>query len=367
MLEEGRINGRQLFFIMFWTYMATAILNLPTIIAGYAPRDGWLMCALFFIPCAGLMVWITSKLGAMFPQQTFVEYSDLVLGPWLGKFVSALVILWIFHTGVLVYDEIVGLFAMVTLPDTPIPVLFILISLAPAYAVYHGLEVIGRSADFLFFIILVFFLISYLLLIPEFDFTELLPVFGDGIGNILRSSLTVIAYAGEFLIVLFFYPNIRNNQKVAKILVSAIVAIGLGGVLTTGSYTMIFGLECNILKIPYYLLSRYASIGRAIERMDPFFMITNFLGSYLKLSILIYAIVLGLAQLFRMKNYRKLIIPVIVALNLFAYYSFRSLMQVIDYLDKIWPFYSLPIEIGIPLLLISVAKFRGLGYSKKNP
>ncbi|MFZ3129850.1 MAG: endospore germination permease [Desulfosporosinus sp.] len=366
MLEEGRINGRQLFFIMFWTYMATAILNLPTIITRYAPRDGWDMCILFFIPCAGLMVWISSKLGSMFPEQTFVEYSDLVLGPWLGKFVSALLILWLFHTGVLVYNEVVGLFAVTMLPNTPVPALYILVSLAPAYAVYHGLEVIGRSADFLFFLILGTFLLIYLLLIPEFDFTELLPVFGDGIGNILRSSLTVIAYAGEFIIILFFYPYIRNNQKVAKILVSAIVAVGLGGALTTGSYTLIFGLECHILSLPYYLVSRYASMGRSIERMDPFFMITNFLGSYLKLSIFIYTIVLSLAQLFRMINYRKLIIPVVLALNIFAYYSFRSLMQAVDYLDKIWPLYSLPIEIGIPLLLIIVAKFRGLGYSKKK-
>jgi len=106
-------------------------------------------------------------------------------------------------------------------------------------------------------------------------------------------------------------------------------------------------------------------MGRAIERMDPFFMITNFLGSYLKLSIFIYVLVLSLAQLFRMKNYRKLIIPVILALNIFAYYTSRSLMKVVDFTDKIWPFYSLPIEIGIPILLIIVAKFRGLGYSKK--
>jgi len=153
----------------------------------------------------------------MFPKQTFVEYSDLVLGPWLGKFVSALVILWIFHTGVIVYNEVVGLFAITMLPNTPVPVLLVLVSLAPAYAVYHGLEVIGRSSDFLFFLILGSFLLIYLLLIPEFDFTELLPVFGDGIGNIFRSSLTVLAYAGEFLIVLFFYPYIKTNQQVGKI------------------------------------------------------------------------------------------------------------------------------------------------------
>ncbi len=365
MLEEGRINGRQLFFIMFWTIMATAILNLPMLITRYAPRDGWLS-AVVFIPTSVLIVWIASKLGAMFPKQTLVEYSDLVLGPWLGKFVSALLILWVFQAGSIVYQEVVGFFAVSILPDTPLVVLVILVSLAPAYAIYHGLEVIGRSSDFLFFIILGFFTLIYLLLIPEFDYTELLPVFGDGIGNILRGSLTTAVYGGELILVLFFYPYIKDNQKVGKILVSTIVASGIGGILTMAAYTMVFGLECNFLTLPFYHMSRYASIGRVVERIDPFFMISNFLGSYLKLSVFTYVIVLSLAQLFRMKNYRKLIIPVILALNIVGFYSFGSLMQVIDFTDKIWPFYSLPIQIGIPLLLIIVAKFRGLGYRERK-
>jgi spore germination protein KB len=365
MLEEGRINGRQFFFIMYWTMMATAILNLPMVITRYAPRDGWID-AVIFIPAAGLIVWIASKLGAMFPKQTIVEYSDLVLGPWLGKFVSALLILWVFQSGSIVYQEVVGYFAVSILPNTPILALMILVSLAPAYAIYHGLEVIGRSSDFLFFIILGSFALIYLLLIPEFDYTELMPMFGDGIGNILRGSLTTIGYGGELIIVLFFYPYIKDNQKVGKILVSTIVAIGFSGVLTMAAYAMVFGLECNHLTLPFYHMSRYASIGRVVERMDPFFMISNFLGSYIKLSAFTYVIVLSLAQFFRMKNYRKLIIPVILALNIVGSYSFKSLMEVIDFTDKIWPFYSLPIQIGIPLLLIIVAKFKGLGYPEKK-
>lgn len=35
-----------------------------------------------------------------------------------------------------------------------------------------------------------------------------------------------------------------------------------------------------------------------------------------------------------------------------------------DFLDKVWPFYSLPIELGIPLLLIIIARLRGLGTKK---
>ncbi|MFZ3102481.1 MAG: endospore germination permease [Desulfitobacteriaceae bacterium] len=365
MLEEGRINGRQVFFIMFWVIMATAILFLHMITSRYAPRDSW-MDAVLFITNGGFIAWIAAKLGAMFPKQTIVEYTDLILGPWLGKVVSAILILWVFQTGSMVYREVASFFVVAMLPDAPLTFIMLLISLAPAYAVYHGLEVIGRSSDFLFFIALGLIILIHLLLIPEYDFTKLLPVFGDGIGNILRGSLAVTAYAGEIILVLFFFPYIKDNQKAGKIMLSTIVAIGIGGILTELAYTAIFGLEFPFLNLPFYHMSRYATIGRFVERLDPFFMIANFLGNYLKLSIFTYVIVLGLAQLLKMKNYRKLIIPVILALNIVGLYSFRSMMEVIDFTDKIWPFYTLPIQIGIPLLLISVAKFRGLGCKVKK-
>jgi spore germination protein KB len=297
----------------------------------------------------------------MFPKQTIVEYCDLILGPWLGKVVSVILILWVFQSGSIVYREVASYFAVSILPSTPLVALMILISLAPAYAVYHGLEVLGRSSDFLFMLIIGFISLIYFLLIPEFDYSKIFPVFGDGIGNILRGSLTVIGYGGEIILVLFFFPYIKDNQKAGKIMVFTIVAVGIGGILTEAAYTMVFGLERTFLTLPFYHMSRYASIGLVVERMDPFLMVANFLANYLKLSIFTYVIVLSLAQLFKMKNYRKLIIPVILALNVVGFYSFRSMMEVIDFTDKIWPFYTLPIQIGIPLLLIIVAKFRGLG------
>jgi len=127
---------------------------------------------------------------------------------------------------------------------------------------------------------------------------------------------------------------------------------------------MIFGLGRTFLVFPFYHMSRFASIGLFVERMDPFLVIANFLGNYFKLSVFTYVIVLSIAQLLKMNNYRKLIIPVILVLNIVGFYSFRSMMEVVDFSDKIWPFFSLPIQIGIPLLLIIVAKFRGLGYRK---
>lgn len=363
MLEEGRINSRQLFFIMFWAIMATAILLLPVMIGRYAPRDAW-MGAVVFIIGNVIIVWVASKLGMMFPEHTIVQYNDFILGPWLGKLTSLVFIGWIMHNGSVVHREVGEFLKFAILPETPLYVIIILISIAPAYAVYNGLEVIGRAADFLFPIVTLFIALIYLLLIPDYEVSKLFPLFGDGGRKILRGSLTLIALGGQMIMVLFFLPFIKETQKVGKVLVWTVIAIGLGGVFSEATYTMVYGLERTALTVPFYNMARYVSIGLFIERMDPLFVVANMMGNFLKLSIFIYVVVLGLAQLFKMKNYRPLIIPVIVVENLLGVYGFKNGPEMYDFTDKVWPFYTLPLEFGLPLLLLIVARLRGLGNKK---
>lgn len=363
MLEEGRINGRQVFFIMFWAVMATAILTLPVMIGRYAPRDAW-MDAVLFIAGGVIIAWVASRLGMMFPEHTIVQYNDFILGPWLGKLASLIIIGWLFHTGSIVYREVGEFLKFAILPETPLLIILLMISIAPVYAVYNGLEVIGRAADFLFPLITILLTLIFLLLISDYDFTKLLPLFGDGLGNILRGSLTPIAFGGQIIMVLFFFPYVKEKQKIGKVMVGTIVAIGIGGIINEAGYTMIFGLERTVLNIPFYSMARFVSIGQVIERMDPLFVVANLLGNFLKISIFTYVIVLGLAQLFRMKNYRPLIIPVVVVQNLLGVYGFKNSPQMFDFLDKVWPFYTLPLEFGLPLLLLAIARLRGLGKRK---
>lgn len=316
MLEEGRISGRQLFFLMFWTVMSTAILALPVMIGRYAPRDAWMDAVLFMF--SGIIVWVASRLGMMFPEHTIVQYNDFILGPWLGKLTSLVLIGWMLHTGSIVYREVGEFLKFAILPETPLFIILILISLAPAYAVYNGLEVIGRTADFLFPLVGVIISLIYLLLIPDFEFSKLFPLFGDGGKNILRASLTVIGFGGEIMMVLFFFPYLKDKAKVGKVLVGTVIAIGVGGILSEAAYTMVYGISRTFLTVPFYNMARYVSLGLFIERMDPLFVVVNVLGNFLKISIFTYVVVLGLAQLFKMNNYRPLIIPVVVAQNLLA-------------------------------------------------
>jgi len=319
------------------------------------------MDAVLFIPLGGTAAWLTARLGRMFPQQTIVEYSDVILGPWLGKLASLILIGWALHTGSVAFFEVGDFIKSSILQETPLFVILILINVAPAYVVYHGIEVLGRTSDFLFPLTTGFTVLIFILLIPDFEPTKLLPLFGDGIGNVLRPLKTVVGFSGEVIVFLFFFPYIKDKQKAVKALVGAEVAIVAVGILSEAAYTMVFGLERSELNLPFYHMARYVSVGRFFERMDPFFMGANLLANFIKESILLYVVVLGLAQLFKLKNYRPLIIPVSLMINLIGVYGFKNSPQLLDFIDNVWPLYTLPLEFGLPLLLIIVARWRGLG------
>ncbi len=356
-MVDGKINDRQLFFMMFWTILSTAILALPVIIGKYAPRDAW-MDAILFIPMVSIAAWLAADLGNKFPQQTIIQYSEVILGRWLGKLVSAILILWLIHSTSLMYREIGEFTILSLLPGTPLTAIFCLISIPPAYATYHGLEVIGRMADFLFFICFFFIIIIYILLIPEYHFKELLPLFSDGIGNILRPLPIVTSFGAQVMIVLFFFPSLKTPQNSGRTLLALAVILGVMGMMTEATHTMIFGLDRKVLNLTFYQMARYVNIGGILERMDPLFVIGELLGSFIKITVFTYVSVFSVAQLFQLKNYRILILPIVAVIFFLALYGFGDLPQMMNFLMNMVPLYSLPIQYGIPLLLLIVGRIR---------
>ncbi|MFP3513696.1 GerAB/ArcD/ProY family transporter, partial [Peribacillus sp. SIMBA_075] len=86
----------------------------------------------------------------LYPNQSIIQYSQTILGRFLGKVVSLFFIFFYLHlTGLIVrgYAEfVVGNF----LTRTPISVVMISMVLVAALAVKGGGEVLGRTAQFFF-------------------------------------------------------------------------------------------------------------------------------------------------------------------------------------------------------------------------
>ena len=84
MLEKGRISSRQFFFLILTLILSVSLFNLPTIIISRAKQDVWI-AMLIALGIDAVVAVVLYVLGRRYPNQTMFEYSEEILGRFLGK------------------------------------------------------------------------------------------------------------------------------------------------------------------------------------------------------------------------------------------------------------------------------------------
>jgi len=108
--------------------------------------------------------------------------------------------------------------------------------------------------------------------------------------------------------------------------------------------------------------ARVISIANFLERLEAVIIGVWITGGFVKVSVFYWAAVLGSAQVLDLKDYRLLVLPIGAVLVAMSILLHPSILDLLDFLDRVWPPYSLStFEVGIPLLLLVTALVRGKG------
>ncbi|MCX7843118.1 MAG: spore germination protein [Clostridia bacterium] len=351
------ISGGQVVAMMFWTIMGTAIITLPVLIAMHAPRDAW-MAAIIFIIGGICISFVIRALSRRFPDYDFAECVEKVFGKWLGKLLLVVFLVWISHTTYFVLYQINIFTRLTLLPNTPLIVIELLFIAPVVFALYAGIERLARTSQFIFMLTIGIVFILYIFHISDANFENLLPILDDGIYNVVRSGLAPLAWAGEIMFVLFFVPNIKNSEKTGLYSMLTIILIGVGGILNESFYTLVFGELRQYLSSPFYSIVRYIRPTLFIERFDILFASIELTGNFIKLGVFIFVIVFCLSRILGLKSYRPLILPAVILLIAGIELFPLKQAELISFLDGVFPFYTIPLLYGLPLLTLIVAKIR---------
>ncbi|KAB3534853.1 GerAB/ArcD/ProY family transporter [Alkaliphilus pronyensis] len=358
-MRKEVIDGGQLISIMFWTIMGTAVLTLPVLIGRHAPRDAWIAAVIFIIGGLGLSL-VIGALAKKFPEKDFVSCVENVFGIWIGKILIAIFFIWLLHTTSFVIWQISTFTKISLLPRTPLLIVVLIIIIPSVYAVHNGIESVARSGQFIFLITFGTLFVLFLMNMPEVNIENLQPVFDDGFNNIIRSSLAPLAWAGEIMFILFLVPNVKQQKKITQYSMITIILIGIGGIINEFFYTAVFGPLRQHLISPFYTLVRYISPSDFIGRYDVLFVSVNLAGNFVKLSVFMYILIFSFSKLFKKQNHRPFVLPVTIALIILTLISVEGSPQLTNFLDNVFPFYTLPILYGLPSVTLLVAKLRKL-------
>ncbi|MDA8210336.1 MAG: endospore germination permease [Clostridia bacterium] len=353
MLEGGRISNRQLIFLMLFTVLGTANMFLPALAAEHAKQDAWL--SPFFSMLEGLwVVFIITELGRRFPGKTLIEYLRLITGPVLGTGLGCLFIFWMIHTNAIIIREFAELIVTTMMPETPIIIFLATITFTAALLVRAGLEVMGRTAEFLSPIFLGTFVLIPLLVGEIMKPENLLPILEKGIKPVIAGGLAPGGWFGEVALLGMLLPYLREPHKGRQAVALAVGVITVNLSVTGFAVTAVFGPEPNLM-FPFLTLAQNIRVAEFLERIESLILVVWVAGVAVKIAVFYYAAVLATAQLTGVKDYRCVVTPIGVILTVLAIIIYDNIMELVNFVARIWPFYGPTFEWVIPALLLVVA------------
>jgi len=356
-LEQGKLSSGHLIFLIFGYTLGSSVILNPGRLAGH---DAWLVI-LAGLGVGLLYVFIFTTLALRFKGKNLVEINDLIFGKYLGKLLSLTYLGYFLWTGSLATREFCDFFVDTIYPQTPLIVFVILILIVCAYAVRHGIEVIMRCSIILFPVVVGFFLLGTFFLVAQMEFTNFLPVFDISWQRFILSTCTTSAFPfGETVVLLMVLAYVQDQQKIRKSVILSVVLAGLFLCAVVIITTAVLGITADIQTYPSLLTIRLINAGEVFTRLEIIVLGTILAFGFLKIVVLYYAATLGLAQVFKLRSYLPLVIPVGIMTVVIAMLSFENMNELIEFDINRYRYYALPIQVGLPLLSLIVAAIRGV-------
>lgn len=354
MIEKGRISAAQMVILLYPTVIATAILLVPGITGKFAGNDMWLS-PIWASFAGGITILIMVQLHNRFPQQTIIQYSGEIVGKIPGKLIGFIIIFFLFHSNGLVLREygefVVGNF----LPTTPMIVVIGSMIFVSGLSVRGGIEVMARSAQVFVPVVLFLFSLIVILLLPDLEPANMLPFFEKDLTPSLKGAIVPASWFLQLFVITFILPFLKKEEKGMKWGMLTVFLIMLTLVLTNLFTMLLFGKLTPTFTYPIMEAARYISIADFLQHLEAIVMAIWVGGTFIKVSVFYYVIVIGTAQWLNLKDYRPIVFPIGGLLAVMGIWTAPNLQELQHFLITVIPFYALMVMTLFPLFLLITA------------
>jgi len=365
MIEKGKISALQMAIMMTPTIVATAVLLVPAITVQHAKQDLWIS-PIWAMMIGSIVIFVTYQLNKLYPNESFIEYSNHIIGKFAGKILGLIYIIFFLHiTGIIIreYGEFV---AGTFLTHTPIYVVVGSMVLVCAFAVYGGIEVIARASQIMVPVVVLFFSLVIIMLIKDLEVKNIFPVLEDGLKPSFMGSIVPQGWFSEYFLIAFLLPFIEDKKSGLKWgMVSAGSSFFLLMLANLVTY-MMFGELTGVFTYPVMVAVRYISIADFLEHLESIVMAIWVTGTFIKIAVFFYVNVLSFAQWLKLSDYRPIVFPIGFILLVFSIWTTPNLQEMSHFLSTSAPFYFITLQLIIPLTLLCIARLRNKVQQKRS-
>ncbi len=363
-LEKGRISSFQYMCMLLVVRITATTVTFPFMTDHESPTDAWIGAAIGIVVSLVLLELI-ARFSLNFPNMTVIQYSQSVLGKFLGSIAALLLIgFWVFDAAV-AGRAMGSAMANAFMPETPVLVFIIVTAFLSANGARQGLEITARWSE----LVAVGVVMSALLLALPFqamNFQNLLPILPYGIGPHLKRAAIIVAIFLRYSVVGMIVPYVHNRKEILRY--TRIAVIISGAVLIAQSIVLVavFGARATSSAVPTLQLVRQITIGEFFERIEIFPVTLWLLNNGVNMGLFIWASSLGLAQLFGLNRFEPLTYPIGGLVTLLSMLLFKNYVEQIHYLIRVQPIFVPVLVLGVYALLYAGFSIRKLVLPKQG-
>lgn len=349
-----KISTQQFAFLLFFLLQGSTLVYIPEASAG---KDAWIaniLASLFGLYILFAFLDIQSK----FPGLSVLKVSELALGKVAGKSLNLLFVGLIFMTGIRYFYNQVVLLGIIYLGIPDILFQSVLI-LAAVYCVYKGIMNIARIAELFMWVITFFIILSFIMAYNLLNPINLTPVLSD-IKPVLAGAFYGLAwpYAELSLLVVFlpFVTDLGENKRLIYYwyFFAAIILL-----IKTLQGIAILGPEVNqAARVPIYDVHRMISMAEFLQRVELLFFFMVFIAAFIAGLIAYKSLLLGLKEVFSLKQSRPLILPVGLLFISLTTCMFSSDIEYLQEVELNLPFLTVPFSLLYPTIILLAVKLR---------
>jgi len=344
---------------MFIYNLGTALF-IPYGVA--ARKDAWLADLLGM--CGGIILfYIHHFLFRQYPNLPLTGYVRKIFGKYMGWIIGLLYVMYFLYIAARNVRDFGDLIISSTLPKTPLLAINILLVLVVCYVLYLGIEVTGRTGEvFLVILILLGMAGNFCVLISgNIDFHNLQPFLENGWKPILATTFpeTINFPFGEAIVFTMIFPYLNQPGLLKKVGLFAFFLSGIGLAWTASLNIAVLSIE-EVERSTFPLLSTIGKVNllEFIQRLDAIVVLSFLLTVFFKVSVLLYAVVIGIVDLFNLKNYRHILLPIGVIL---IYWSITITSNFPEHIEEghiVGSSFHILFYMILPLLMLVVSLMR---------
>lgn len=353
------MSSRQLMMLLTLHYWGSALLGLPSMIIGLSGKDSWapiLLGMLIQLLVIRLFVALYSQMNG----DTLGQFLSRILGKAGGKIMLALYLFCVpFLIFILTLRSLGDFTSNDLFVETPPSAIYVLILFALVYCLYKGIIAVGRSAEITFPVAMALLLLFLLSLLHGAEWTNFLPVFEKGGQPVFQGTIMFLGYPNsEVALSLFLVPFLKDKASYRKALVHSTWITSIALLLLTVLIIAVLG-ESLPPNMPYVsqFAAKTVTIGGFYERIETIVTIIWFIVIFYRLILTLFIVAYGCADLFGIKQYKGLLIPLALTSIPLAMNVWDN-PSVIAELNEIWYLNVFFFNLLCPLLWYAASKLR---------